>query len=112
MQKGIALLLTLLILGAIMATALGVSVLVSGGIQTTRLVDDSTAAVFAADAGVERLFYFINRLNGNPVGANFVRVLSNGASYTVCSAAQNCTATKLKSQGQFIGVQRTFEANY
>ena len=112
MQRGIALLLTLLILGAIMATALGVSVLVSGGIQTTRLVDDSTAAVFSADAGIEKLFYFTNRLNGNPVGANFTRTLSNGARYTVCSAAQNCTADQLKSQGQYLNVQRTFEANY
>ncbi len=104
--------LTLLILGAIMSTALGVSVLVSGGIQTTRLVDDSAAAVFAADAGMEKLFYFTNRLNGDPVGANFIRTLSNGASYTVCSAAQSCTSSQLKSQGQYLNVQRTFEANY
>ena len=112
MQRGIALLLTLLILGAVMATALGVSVLVTGGIKTMRLVDDSTAAVFAADAGMEKLFYFTNRLNGDPVSANFTRTLSNGASYTACSAAQSCTVGLLKSQGRYLNVQRTFEANY
>ena len=122
-NRGIALLITMVLLGTIMATAMGVAVLVAGEIGITRLVSDTMKALFAADAGLEKLFYYTNRLNGDPPNASFKRVMetgetdfttcpSNKTCYFSCVAGQECTSDILRSRGEFNTAQRSFEAAY
>lgn len=118
-QTGVALLITMLLLGTIMATALGVSVLVRGEIGITRLVDDSVFAIFAADAGLEKMLYACSGKISYPPSAEFVSSdLGNGSTYHVYMAddsgvqTNNCNDLKIISTGFFGGTERSFEARY
>lgn len=124
-QKGIALLITMILLGTIMATALSVAVLVAGETGITRLVNDSTLALFAADAGSEKMFYACSNKIPYPSPANFNpendsnASLANGAKYTVCMAAvsggdctNTCNDAWVISKGSYNTAQRSFEASY
>ena len=119
-QKGIALLITMVLLGTIMATAMGVAVLVIGETGITRLVTDSTLALFAADAGIEKMFYACSNKIPYPSPANFtVLDIGNGAKYTVCMAAvsggactNTCNDAWVISKGSYNTAQRSFEASY
>ena len=119
-NQGIALLLTMLLLGTILATALGIAILVTGEISSTSKVDDSVLAVFAADAGAEKMFYTCSGKIAYPASANFSSVpLGNGATYDVCMAAvsggtctNTCNDTWVISKGKFSGSVRSFEASY
>ena len=118
-QSGVALLITMLLLGTIMATALGISVLVRGEIGITRLVDDSVFAIFAADAGLEKMLYACSGKISYPPSANFTSSdLGNGSSYHVYMADEagvqtnDCNDLKIISNGIFGSTERTFEARY
>lgn len=122
-QQGIALLVTMILLGTVIATALGVAVLITGESGVNRLVSDSVKAVFAADAGMEKLLYFANKISGDPAIANFKKNMETGdtgftscpgssACYFACEAAQNCTSDILRSKGQSNTALRSFEASY
>lgn len=115
-QKGIALLLTLVLLGTIIATALGVAVLTASQTGITRLVDDSTLAVFAADAGAEKMFYACSGKITYASPASFTNNdIGNGAGYTVTmspSVPATCNDTLVESVGKKNTAQRSFEAIY
>ena len=122
-QQGIALLITMILMGTIIATALGVATLTVGQTSISRLIDDSVLSLFAADAGIEKLFYYANRLNGNPASANFKKVMETGDAsfvacptnktcYLACTPSQGCDDNTLKSLGEFNTAQRSFEAVY
>ena len=115
-QNGIALLITLILLGTILTISLSIAILTTGEGKINRSINDSTFAIFAADAGMERLFYFVNRLTppGNPISANLSPVVSfpSGTSYIACAASDNCTDSRLVSTGVKGGSRRSFEANY
>lgn len=115
-NKGIALLITLVLLGTIIATALGVAVLSTTQTGVTRLVDDSTLAVFAADAGAEKMFYACSgKVNPYPTPPfSFSKGdIGNGAGYTVkMDPNENCTDILVKSTGQKNTARRSFEATY
>lgn len=113
-NQGIALLLTMIILGMIVASALSISTLILGEIKMNKLVDDSVQAIFAADAGMEKLFYWANKhpSGGSLVDINYTAVLANGAQYEACTVAQACTDNILRSRGIFNTTQRALEASY
>lgn len=122
-QKGIALLITMLLLGTIIATALGVAVLSVNQTGVTRLVEDSVLAVFATDAGMEKVLYACNGRSmpypPNPPGANFTDSdIGNGAGYHAYMADTNgnetndCNDTLVKSVGQKGTAQRSFQTSY
>jgi len=124
-NKGIALLVTLILLGTIIATVLSISILITGETKITRLVDDSVVAVYAADAGMEKMFYACSgdsaKITPPPDGqASFTNNnIGNLASYTVCMdndssdpCAKTCGSSKVRSRGQFGATQRSFEADY
>ena len=120
-NKGIALLITMLLLGTIIATALGVAILTTNQTGITRLVDDSIAAVFAADSGAEKIFYACSgKVSPDPSpNASFTNAdIGDGAGYTVFMAdsngnrTDNCSDTLIKSTGQKGTVQRSFQATY
>jgi Tfp pilus assembly protein PilX len=62
-QKGVSLLITLLIMAAILAIALGVSRLSLGEIKISRNTPNSLIAYYAAESGIERALYE-DRVNG------------------------------------------------
>lgn len=119
-QKGIALLITMVLLGTIMATALGVAVLVTGETGITRLAADSIEALFAADAGLEKMFYACSGKVPYPSPANFTFLdIGNGTRYDVCMSAASggvcsdtCNDTWVIGKGTLKSAQRAFEAQY
>ncbi len=113
--------ITMVLLGTIIATALGVAVLTTAQTGVTRLVDDSVMAVFAADAGAEKMFYACSgKINPYPSPANFTNTdVGNGARYDVCMdndslapCTDSCNDTQVRSRGQRNTAQRSFEATY
>ncbi|MEK7077847.1 MAG: hypothetical protein AAB928_02015 [Patescibacteria group bacterium] len=118
-SRGIALLITMILLGTMIATSLSVAVLVTGETGITRLVDDSVLALFAADSGAEKMFYACSGKIPYPVPANFTASnLGNGAEYSVYMAdalgnqTDDCNDTKVVSKGQYNTAQRSFEVSY
>jgi hypothetical protein len=60
-EKGIALFLTIIILGAILGIILGISSLVLRQISTVSGLGESVLAIHAADSGIERLVYELRK---------------------------------------------------
>ncbi len=112
--------ITLILLGTVIATALSVSMLIAGQTQITRLIDDSILALFAADAGIEKMFYACSgKIASPPDGsANFINSdLGNGAKYEVCMATnggctKSCNDVEVISSGQYGSAKRSFQAAY
>ncbi len=113
-NKGIALLVTLILLGTIIATALSISVLITGETKINRLVDDSVMAVYAADAGMEKMFYACSGKIGSPSPAEFTNNNIGNLSgyYVYMDPGKSCANTVVRSRGQFGATQRSFEATY
>jgi hypothetical protein len=114
-KQGIALLITMVLLGTIIATALGIAVLITGETTVTRLIDDSVFAIFAADAGAEKMLYACSGKIGYPA-APFTFTdndLGNGASYvSEMSPNKSCNDTLVKSTGTFNNTKRAFTTVY
>src|SRR3989344_9070363 len=114
-QQGIALLITMVLLGTIIATSLGIAVLITGETTVTRLIDDSVFAIFAADAGAEKMLYACSAKVGYPA-APFTFAdsdLGNGSSYvSEMSPNRNCNDTLVKSTGTYGSAKRAFTIGY
>ena len=88
--RGVAILITLTILGAILAVGMGIALIVARELRITGLIEDSTAAIMASDTGLERALYEV-RVNGADPDANYPPVtLSNGATYEICPSGAQC----------------------
>ena len=114
-NRGIALLVTLILLGTIIATVLSISVLITGETKINRLVDDSVMAVYAADAGMEKMFYACSGKIGSPSPPfsftnNNIGNLSGY--YVYMDPNRSCNDTTVTSRGQFGTTQRSFQAAY
>src|SRR3989344_2028448 len=95
--RAVAILITLTVLGAVIAVGLGIAVIVARELSITKFVDDSAVAVMAADAGLERRLYEIRRLGWqqNQYDDQYGPVqLSNGASYEICPQGAQCRGKK------------------
>lgn len=116
-NQGIALLITMLLLGTMIATALGMAILTTNQTGITRLVDDSISAVFAADSGAEKMFYACSgKISPEPSPASFTSLdIGNGAGYVVTmspTVPAICADTLIISTGNKGSVQRSFQATY
>lgn len=60
-QKGVILVLALIIMSVLLATAIGFAVVVIGDIKQAKAVDNSVLAYYGADAGMERSLYVLRR---------------------------------------------------
>ena len=124
-QRGIALLLTLLMLSSILVVTLAAADLVMAGIKMNRQSGYSGIAFFASEAGMERalwqartwasrgvanpiptvdqlnLFSSLNIGNGSSYQVDFSRVVEGGLTYI-----------KFKSIGSSGGVKRSVESTY
>jgi Tfp pilus assembly protein PilX len=107
-ENGIALLITVVIISAVMLIATLIANIVITQLKLAGDITDSITAIYAADSGVEYKLYQI-RKEGNTAGIEFS--LSNGAavSVTVSGALPNLT---IKSMGSYRSVKRQFEVNF
>jgi len=105
-QSGIALLLTVIILSIVMLIAMLISNIVITQLKLAGDINDSVAAIYTADSGMEWQLYQIR--NGVSVPAP---VMSNGAtiSTTITGVAPNFT---VKSLGSYRTVKRQFEVSF
>ncbi len=60
-EKGVALLITFLIMGIALSIVLGVSVILVSEIKVIREMGNSVKAFYAADTGIEEIIYFDNK---------------------------------------------------
>lgn len=76
-NKGVSLYLTLVILGILLAAALGLAAVLLGQIKTIKGVGDSVVALYAADSGIEKA------LDDEPPLPSYGPTSINEASYEV-----------------------------
>ncbi|MBI2577607.1 MAG: hypothetical protein HYV77_02050 [Candidatus Wildermuthbacteria bacterium] len=116
-EKGVSLILVLMVLAVLIAIGAGISRVLIGRLQIQQEVEKSVVALYAADTGVEAVL--VNR--NNPVNI-LETLLSNGASYTVTvtegdllgGGDLNCVGKYycITSLGKYKGVQRAIEIRY
>lgn len=104
--KGIALLLTMIILSIVMLITVLITSIIATQLKLSSDINNSTAAIYAADSGVEWELYQIRQ--GVLVAAP---AMSNGAAVTV-AVTGNFPNFTIKSLGSFRTVKRQFEASF
>ncbi len=62
-EKGVSLYLALIIMGAVLALALGISTILVTQMKTTKEIGDSVVAFYAADTGIERALFEDNGIS-------------------------------------------------
>ncbi len=111
-QSGVSLFLTLMIMTILLAMALGLSAIFLGQVEIMRGMGHSVIALYAADAGIERVLMIRRTPSNIPVTP-----LPNGATYQVfvtaggtggCAAPNFC----IRSIGTYKEVRRAIEINY
>lgn len=105
-QKGIALLLTIIVLSIIMLIATFITTIVIAQLKISGDINDSIVAVYAAESGIEWQLY--QKRQGAVVVAP---VMSNGASLSVVVTG-NFPNFTIKSLGSYRSVKRQFEVNF
>lgn len=105
-ESGIVLLLTVIILSIVILVAILIANIVIVQLRLSKDANDSQAAVYAADSGIEWQLYRIKKgiLVSSPV-------MSNGAvvETTVTGIAPSFT---IKSLGSYQSVKRQFEVSF
>lgn len=128
-NRGIALMMALLILTSILVVSLGAADLVMSGLKMSGTQERSTIAYFAAEAGIEQVLWEI-RKNGFDISAcavddyvdfnvspavcdslQHVETLSNNSSYSVV-LLQTLPSRIFVSTGEYAGVRRVVEISY
>ena len=104
--KGIALLLTIIILSIVMLIAVLITTIVTMQLKLSSDINDSTKAIYAADSGIEWQLYQIR--TGAPAA---MPTMSNGATLTVTVTGSYPNFT-IKSLGSYGTVKRQFEVNF
>lgn len=113
-NKGVSLYLALMIMGMLLAIALGISAIFIGQTKMLKEMGDSVIAFYAADAGIEKSL--IQR--DNPISLNgHSETLDNGAGYNLNvldSADPGCDADNycIKSTGSYKKTKRAIEITY
>lgn len=110
-EKGVAILLSILILAAILTIALGVSNLMIGEIKMSREAPKSLMAYYAAEAGIERVLY--DHRKG--VGASDIDEcsveLGNGSSYGI-DFKETGNDVEITSWGCYKDVKRAIKVSW
>jgi hypothetical protein len=110
-KKGASLLLTILIMSAILAIAMGISKLSLGEIKISRELPQSFIAYYAAEAGIEEGLYADLVVIPQGMASNFVRDFGGGKA---CSVEFDGTSPNrtIKSTGSYGGTSRAVELSY
>lgn len=109
-NKGVSLLITLLIMSAFLAIALGISKLTLGEIKLVRDIPSSLIAYYAAEAGLERAIYEERQGGGASNSSDCSIELDNGSSYGI-EIIRGSTTT-IKSIGCYKDIIRAIEITY
>jgi hypothetical protein len=114
-QKGVSLLLTLLIMAALSAIVFGLFRLSLGGIKLIRDIPESLIAYYAADSGIERAIYE-KRINGLDLIVSDCPEagsgeLDNGSKYGV-SVSQINGNIVIESEGCYKNIRRAIEVSF
>jgi len=124
-ESGIAFIMTLLIMTGLLALALGITSLLVRELKLSQEIANSVVAYSAADTGIERFMYGINKESkdlttcccedaGCDPGSTqdcYTASLSNEASYVVCTK-KTTPPIEIKSTGTFKGTNRTIQVNF
>lgn len=116
-SRGIAFVLTLIIMTGLLALALGITALLIREIKLSQEIADSVVAYGAADAGIERFMYGVNKESLDPslcvcgVSNCYSANLSNNTSYVVCTK-QATPPIEIKSTGTFGSTNRSIQITY
>lgn len=106
-QKGVSLLLTLLIMAALLVIALAVSRLSLGEIKLARDIPSSLIAYYAAEAGIERAIYE-ERIQGGASNISDCSVnLDNQSSY-----GTQVAGNIIRSIGCYKNIRRAIEVSF
>jgi len=115
-QKGVILLLTLLVLSGILVVTLGAADIVMSGLKMNRLTGYSSIAFFAAEAGLERALwearynhYSYPNLDASNVFSS--SDIGNSSSYQINYASSTPFVT-FTSIGGYRGVKRSVASTY
>jgi len=118
-EQGIAIVLSIFVLSAILAIAMGISTLLLREVQFIKTAGFSIPAFFAADTGVEKILMLRNSPQAFTECTSAVSpcILGNGANFwitVVDSGEGGCTAPNfcIESTGEFRGTRRAIEVNY
>lgn len=107
-EKGITLLMTIFVLGGVLAISSAIANTVIIQLKISGAAEDSTIAFFAADAGVEcRLWYIRQGAAGDDCLS--ITNLANAASYEIKTGFET---NPLKSVGSYRATKRGIEATY
>ncbi len=91
-QKGVSLIITFFIMVIILAVVLSVSVILYSEVKVIRNIGDSTASLFAADGGIEKLLYYDYK--GLPADTDNITGVTRGLCEMFDLANSNsCTST-------------------
>jgi len=110
-EKGISILLTIMILSVVLSIALGSSNIAIKQVQSMKGIGDSVIAFYAADNGIEQTMIMTT-----PTSTSETSLL-NGATYEVtvvdssdpsCSASNYC----ITSIGSYKNAKRAIQGNY
>lgn len=124
-MKGIALVLTLILVALGMGIVLGLTGIFISSLTASRNIHLSTVAFYVADSGVEGALYEDRNgarlpngfeCNANPLGKNVngdtcLGSLDNTGSYHYLVTGV-APARKIVSKGRYLDVERTIEVNY
>jgi Tfp pilus assembly protein PilX len=117
-NRGVILLMTLLILSSILVVTLGAADLVLAGVKMNRQTGYSSVAFFSSEAGLERALwearknnYVLPNNNVNPPSSVFSGGLAIGSLYSVSYSTSTPNVT-FKSIGSLSGVKRSTEGTY
>jgi hypothetical protein len=111
-KKGASLLLTILIMSAILAIAMGIAKLSLGEIKISRELPQSFVAYYAAEAGIEEGLY-ADLITAVPQGTaiDFSGNLSEGVTYEVTFSGVSPSRT-ISSNGLYRETNRAIELTY
>ena len=110
-SEGQAVIISILIVGFLLSIALTLSLLFTPKIRASSEVKKSSAALYAAESGLEWCLY-VNR--HSTVAAP---VMANGATYIngntgAAFVPSDCLASPIKSLGTYQGISRSFEISF
>jgi len=110
-QKGVSLLLTILIMAAILAISFGLFRLSIGEIKLIRDIPNSLIAYYAADAGIEWAIYEERQRGGVSDKPDCSVDLGNGSKYGIEVNRTGETIT-IKSIGCYKEIRRAIEVSF
>jgi len=117
-NKGVAIIVVVIISSAILGIGLGISSIVLREIKLSAPIDESVGAIMAADAGMERKLWEIRQTEGaDPLAEYAETTLPNGATFVVCGSGEALCENDggqitLSSEGTFRNTKRAWEASY